>query len=789
MTDVRRALISLFTLGLWLGLAHPVAAHGVLERSNPPANSTLGTSPRQVVLWFNEPVDPSFGTVVILDREGKAVGERPTHSKDGRQVTVPLMPMVRGLHTVKWRALSTVDGHTTAGAFAFAVGEAVSSTAGASVAGPGPVRIAIRWIGFLAAVVLTGAVLFQVGVLRPALTRLELPPQQRQRLQDSVARQLRLVKRASAIGLLLSVAVDFALDATLLLDVPFFQALLGGGLWSLLGGTKAGWSVVVRAAMALVLLLPDSASGRILQTGAAIWFVVVAGLAAAFGGPVALVGSIHFSVIVLVAAVYGLVTVLMALILPQVPDLDFPEFTWAAPLVAAVLLAGLTMAAHASGSGPIAMVADWIHLLAAATWLGGLACLLLVLRTTDASLRPRLAQGLVPRFSQVAGISLGVVVVTGIYSAWVHVPSLRSFTLTAYGRTLLLKLAFIVPLMAFGAFNRFVLRPRLVADRSSTPRVVHRFLRSIAGEVGLAATVLLVVAVLTITPPVRSSAPAAAQKPFILAGVAADLRVQVAITPSLPGWNRIEVTVTMEDGQAIGRDVRVLVRLTKIDEDLDPTTIVPVDHGQGRYSAEGGELALPGLWDVQVIVRRSGQIDASASFPLALGEQSTRPADVAASALLEAAQRTFARTQTWRQLEQITDGVGGVAVTTSELARPDRLHYKNASGLEGVIIKDVHFQRFSSRPWERRPLTVPFAVRSPLPTEGAEGSVLGKQTRCDDEPCQVVMWKTQGGAAMFAAWIGMRTKRPYKVFMVLESHYMTLHLSDFDAPLDITPPP
>lgn len=778
------------TLAVWISLSQPVAAHGVLVRSNPPVNSTFGTPPREAVLWFNEPVEPSFTTVVVLDRQARSVGGQPTVSRDGLQIRVALSLLPRGLYTVKWRVLSAADGHTTAGVFAFAVGEAVSSASQASVAGPGPVRVAVRWIGFLAAIVLAGATFFQFAVLRPTFARLDLPAQRRQGLQETAAHNLRSLRLASAVGLLVSLAMEFTLDATLLLDAQFPHVLLGGRFWSLLGETKIGWSVVVRTAMTLVLLLPDSGAGRIFQTGAALWFVVVASVAAAFGGPVALVGSLHLAVVLLVATVYGVVTVLLALILPTIPDLDIPEFAWAAPLAASILLAGLTLAAHASGSGVLAIAADWLHMLAAALWIGGLVSLLLVLRMAEASLRPWLAREVVPRFSRVAGIGVGVMVVTGIYSAWVYIPSLQSFLATAYGRALLVKLVLVVPLVALGALNRFVLRPRVLAGKAAPVPAVHRFLRTVTGEVGLAAAVLLVVAVLTITPPAKTSAPAVSGKPLILAGIAGDLRVRLAVTPAQPGWNRLEATVALQDDQPLGQDARVLFRFTTLNEDLDPTGIIATPQGQGRYRVEGGELALAELWDVEVIVRRAGQLDVSASFPLALGEESSRATDPAASALLTAAQEAIGRTQTWRQLEQITDGVGGLAATASEFARPDRLHYKIPSGLEGIIIKDVHYQRFQTRPWERRPLSTPFAVRSPLPTDGAQGIVFGRQAQCDEEPCRVVMWRVPSGNVTFSTWIGTRTKRPHKLFMVAKTdpHYMTLHFSDFDSRLSITPP-
>ena len=75
-----------------------------------------------------------------------------------------------------------------------------------------------------------------------------------------------------------------------------------------------------------------------------------------------------------------------------------------------VALGGLVLNSHAWGSGLVAAIVDWVHLVAVAVWVGGLACLWYVLALASSGDRLRFARVLVPRFSRVAAITLAILV-------------------------------------------------------------------------------------------------------------------------------------------------------------------------------------------------------------------------------------------------------------------------------------------------------------------------------------------------------------------------------------------
>ena len=105
-----------------------------------------------------------------------------------------------------------------------------------------------------------------------------------------------------------------------------------------------------------------------------------------------------------------------------------------AGLVAVVLL---ITAGHASAiPGFVPILAGVVHVAAVGIWLGGVAALLLLLIRPAwiSSAQPSMRTA-VPRFSALALVSIGIVAVTGAYSAWVETGSILPIG-TEYGRTL-----------------------------------------------------------------------------------------------------------------------------------------------------------------------------------------------------------------------------------------------------------------------------------------------------------------------------------------------------------------
>ncbi|MBI3975423.1 MAG: copper resistance protein CopC/CopD [Armatimonadetes bacterium] len=768
----------------------PAAAHGILERSDPAANASVPAAPKRLVLWFTEPVDPVLSSASVLDGQGRRVSGRAVVGEDRRSMRVEVDAEAAGLYTITWQVLSTVDGHVTRGAFVFAVGRPAPDAASSQTAPPDPLAVAARWGAFYAAILLAGSIFFQLLVLRPTERRAGVPAGTAGR--GTATGVLRRLQVAASLVLIATVTAEFALTAASLIEASLPQAVARGLLWPLLFGTKAGWSALARWGLAMLLLLPPGRTGRVVQSAGLLLMIGTAGLAAIFRSLTALASPTHTLHLILVVGVslgYGLVNAIRR------P----PEVDWVPALAAAGLLAGFTLTSHAFGSGPAAIIADWTHLLAAAAWVGGLVALFVVVRTRGAaagsathSAASALTPILVSRFSMAAALSLGILVLTGLYGMWLHVPGLAALTGTPYGRALGLKLLLVLALAALGTMNHFVFRPRLAAATGGARPPGHRrFLRAVTGEIGVGAAILLVVAVLTITPPASVVAPSAAREPLRLAGLAGpagDVRVRLAIAPAKPGWNVYEVDIT-SGGAPLSGATRALLRLTHLDVPLMPVTVRLLGRDGGRFTATGGELSLPGWWEVTVIVRRASRLDDATAFPLRLGVPPTRPSDPAALRLLDRARRTAGTLRAWRQVEELTDGRGNVVVTTFEFVAPDRMRYRTSGRQEAIIIGARRFTRSDGGPWEQDSLPDPLKVEGPaLYMREAQAVTQGRLADCEGEPCRVLLWEAPGGSAAFAGWIGTRSGRVYRLLMVAASHFMTVRVRDFDAPIRITPP-
>ncbi len=166
--------------------------------------------------------------------------------------------------------------------------------------------------------------------------------------------------------------------------------------------------------------------------------------------------------------------------------------------LATALTASLVGHAADRGDLSLAVAVDFLHVVAAATWVGGLFCLALVV-LPGAVGWPRDALGaLLRRFSTLAGWCLGMVVGTGVYNAWALVASLHGLVATPYGRTLLVKLGLVAGVAGLGAASRVIVR-----RSGGAPPAAARLRRTVGWESALALGVLLCTAMLTESEPPR----------------------------------------------------------------------------------------------------------------------------------------------------------------------------------------------------------------------------------------------------------------------------------------------
>ena len=271
-----------------------------------------------------------------------------------------------------------------------------------------------------------------------------------------------------------------------------------------------------------------------------------------------------------------------------------------ATLSALAVTAAGAMLARATGghAGSAWMVlAQWLHFMGVGAWIGGLAWLFL-------GLLRRLEPAQVRRFSTLAGVALAVVVVSGLLRSWNELGLawwLHPFR-DGYTTTLALKAAIVIPLIGLGALNRYRNVPRYASAGS------RAMLRTVGGELALAAAVLLATGVLTGLPPKPNEAPAGpGARPLVVTGAdfATTTRVRLEISPGTVGPNTFVADVTDYDsGEPV--DARRVSLTFDLPDQPDVRSTLRLERTDGSWRGQGTALAQPGTWTVTVLVEGSG---------------------------------------------------------------------------------------------------------------------------------------------------------------------------------------
>jgi copper transport protein len=429
-------LVSLTVLSASAALAIlPSAKHATLVSSEPAANSHLASPPTRVRLVYSEPIEGKLAKVTIVPATAAPMVLRA--GADPRDVHAVIAP-VDALGPGSYKVewrVVSADGHPVDGTFSFTVGDTTVSAPAAPLTPPQPAQPAPRE---------------EPEVWGPA-----------------------------AFG------------------APIIPAMLrGAGLGALMAATG-------------LLLFMAGAKPNAAQRGDA--RVRSATTAFAIAAPVLL--GVH----------------LVTWLINTSPDLKFDP-AWAASALMTTVgqielwrvgltilalwawwLARRTRLALAFAAGavvvsgavghPAAIAPAWavpakaIHLLASAIWLGGLLWLLIRPAGDDLLL-------LVEDANRVSSRALWAVIAiafTGVVQTRLFLDSWSGLVTSAYGLLVLAKTAGLLVLVAFGAYNRQRVMPRLTTAASMTEVATLR--SSVVGEVVVIAIVVLLGGLLAYVPP------------------------------------------------------------------------------------------------------------------------------------------------------------------------------------------------------------------------------------------------------------------------------------------------
>ncbi|MFE2164342.1 copper resistance D family protein [Streptomyces sp. NPDC059447] len=232
--------------------------------------------------------------------------------------------------------------------------------------------------------------------------------------------------------------------------------------------------------------------------------------------------------------------VMIALFIPGVRrHVDRVALAMVPATVAITLIAAVPATAPADLDRWLDLFLDQVHIVSGTVWLGGLALLVALAAGT----RARLGDGagllwadVWRRFSLVAMVCVGAVLLSGLWLTWKHVGAVSQLWTTGYGIALLVKILLVLGLVAAGAFNQLWLMPRIAQARRAddTASLRHLTLRHfplvVWGEVALGIAVLVVVPFITGSARTEAgSAKAVSSGSLFAAGAAMALALAVSL--------------------------------------------------------------------------------------------------------------------------------------------------------------------------------------------------------------------------------------------------------------------
>jgi copper transport protein len=529
------------------------SAHAYLVKTVPAASGVLNAPPASVQLTYDEAVEPRFAIISVTNAAGRQVttGAVRRSSADPDTLVVPLRAhLPEGWYLIYWRAIS-VDGHPVQGAFTYAIGP-----------NPGPAPqfpipsisatatstnlLVARWVMFLSVMTAIGLFVLRALIARPALA--PTPAATRRALSIAFA-------ITSVVGVL---AIPTYLDFATAND-------------SLRSVFDVG---------ALVPLFRVTAFGR---------------------GYVDM--TLCFALFCLAA---------WTSLWVERPDRERRSLaellaTTGALLAAAAVLIIPGAVGHAGQTSPrgLALTFDWLHLLAGSLWLGGLIGLLVFWAAVPAAGRVGAFSVLVPRFSNVALVSVLVLLGAGIGATVLHLPTLNALWETGYGVAILVKIGLLYTAVVIARRNLLQAKPTLVAARERPElgeTAASLLRRRVTAEVVLVGAAVFAAAVLSsLAPPppsfaLQNSALAQVGPGRVAKTVArAGYLLQVLVSPNqaaAPDAFALRIT---KGGRPV-RDANVTLTFNHTEMQMPQQEYQLAETRPGVYSRTAPALVMVGKW-------------------------------------------------------------------------------------------------------------------------------------------------------------------------------------------------
>ena len=471
--------------GLVLALPLRAEAHARLLGVLPAPSSTVPGPLTQVVLRFNERIDPSLFRLTVEGDDGAATTGQPQFPNE-RTVTAPIRSSASGVLVVTWVAVG-LDAHPVQGQFVVGI-----SRPGQAAALRQNLTLAATRVGS-----------FEAGAGRSGLTG--------------------MIEAGRSVELLLLYAVLGIVLLGVILPRPL-RAAAAGAITAPTGRVRS-YRVLLVAGAASAALMPV-----LFSLYAARLMELISGVGVR---PILLssIGAIWVSKAVLWVAVVAVAALALRRAFEDRRDRRLEIALAALALgVAAAFVAGTHVGTGSASPSWLYVPMMMGHLLLTALWAGGLVALLLVVFP---SRDPALIWAAVNRFSRVMTVTVVLLVASGAVILVKLLANLSALWCTGYGLVAGFKLATVALALAVGLVNN-----RMVAAHrqfEELPAAARRMARRAGPSVRLLQLVVLTEAVLLLGALVLAAVLGETQLPPLFTGRELPGVAQDVVQPGLLG--------------------------------------------------------------------------------------------------------------------------------------------------------------------------------------------------------------------------------------------------------------
>jgi len=542
-------------------LGFPLAsAHPFLLDSEPGQGQNAPAGTTQIITNYSEAVEIGFSELRVYDANGNQIDNKDTAYNGGETsliVTTP--PLEDGVYTITSKVLSKIDGHLVQAAIVFGVGDVKIDSSLLEKQENSETTFIPESIARFPGLV------GQTIVLGGVIVSITIWSSQQTRFREVFAdinEQFKIkFSKIIGIGVIATFASNFI--------------MLGVQTWRLetspldVIGTTFGTTWLIRMIITIIII--------------GLWFWMEKKNEITIKG--------------------------------QIPLL----------IASLILIATTTMMGHgASTELEAPWILDYSHNLLSSIWIGGVIFFAFValptITKTENSIKEKITLSLIPRFSGLFIIAIGILIITGPTLLWFLDDNVASLTDSTYGKLILIKIAIAAAMIGFGGMYQIkFLKNMNDLEKLNISRKISKPLKF---EAGLGIALLAVVALL-----VNSSLPAgeiqsadAIQGTFGYESVlfSENAKFDVKVLPAGIGSNTISVIVTSYDDKPLADISGLKIKVSNPQKNISPIEAEVTENVQDsvtKYSADA-TFGFAGNWQIELEAQRAENSNENAIFSL-----------------------------------------------------------------------------------------------------------------------------------------------------------------------------